>query len=173
MGNVLMRSSLRQASAGGEELKMRARSSDVKSNQRALAKLKDIAQATECPGIDFQVNWDRGHARYWLRSTGESEEAFAYDEGQLPIADALGAAEFQVFRAFDLGIADLRVFYALLAADAKIAGWRQGRQLEVVTFLLSAAKFRGAKFEGTCSTPRGRGLFYGPTESRYFRAFRD
>ena len=108
--------------------------------------------------MGFQANRDQGRARYRLRSTEASAGDFVYDEERLLITASPTAAEFQVSRAFSLGTAELRVFKVLIAADSQIIGWRQGRQLGVISFLAPAAKLNGAKFDGAFVTHGGVGL---------------
>ena len=92
---VSMRASLHQALVEDEEPKLWARPDDADANERALARLKGIAQLGETPSVDIGANWDHGNARYWMWSTEAGAEAFVYTEEQLWIAATFVAAEFQ------------------------------------------------------------------------------
>ena len=41
-------------------------------------------------------------------------------------------------------------FKVQIAANAQLAGWRQGQQLGLVSLIREATEFRGAQFDGTC-----------------------
>ena len=93
-----------------------------------------------------------------------------YSNGELLRAAASCAAEFQIFRRFGLRSMEDYSFKDSSAANTQLAIWRQGRLLGLISFIVGATKFNGARFDETFAARRGWGLRPRASASRLIQA---
>ena len=79
------------------------------------------------------------------------------------MAATLFAAEFGASRCLE---------YCVAAASPQIVGRRRGRQLGLISFVASEARYDAAEFHGLTASHRGWGLQRGDSTGRRIQAFR-
>ena len=92
---------------------------------------------------------------------------------QLITAATIIGAELQVSRNFSYAATQPRILKLVTMANTQVLGYWGGRLLGLVSFVATAAKAYGAKFDGSSVKRDGWGLHHAAGQTRILEAFQD
>ena len=168
-----MRASLDQASTLDAQLKKWARSNDQNDMYAVRLTLKetgDAASGAYCLDI---AQWGHRNAEYSLWNVEADNDSYRYNPEQPATTFTLATAESSFTRAYSQRLGGLHIFEISIATNYRVAGYWEGRQLGLISFLAEAGKAFGVTIKNKFVAHTGWGVFPGAPQARISAAFQD